>query len=240
MKAILLNLFFPVNCASCGGYVNLTSEYGICRECVSEIAPVYSCGCRFCGSPVDSKTEFCRICAANQSYIDDFYTAFYYEGTVRNIIKKYKYGNARYVEKLLVDYLVNLFNKYIQEREKNRIVVPVSLHRRKLKERGFNQSEALAARLSKALRLKTVPRAIIRTRNTEPQYTKNRQERFSNVKNAFSASRKLCAGKDIVLLDDVSTTGATIQQAAAALRSAGAKRITAVTVAHGRLRDIQV
>ncbi len=240
LKAIFLNLFFPVNCASCGDYVTLTSEPGVCGECISEIAPIYKCGCRFCGRPVASKVKFCRVCRGQKSYIDDFYTAFYYEGKLRSIIKKYKYGNARYLDKFLSSYLAGLFKKCIPLYKENSIIVPVALHQSKLKQRGFNQSGALAVRLSAALGIKNVPRALKRLRDTEPQYTKNRKERFENIKDAFSARAGLCFGKDIILIDDVSTTGATMQQAAAALKSAGAEKITAITIAHGRLGNMEV
>ena len=213
--------------------MELKAKDGVCFSCLSDIAPVNADGCRFCGRPQTSSSGRCKNCINRHSDIDEFYTAFYYEGPIKNLIKKYKYDNALYLERFLSGYLVNLFKSRISDHFEEGFIVPLPLHKSKLKKRGFNQSQNLASRLSERVGVKTAPRFLKRVRNTSPQYTCKRRERFKNIEGAFKASPK-CAGHNIILIDDISTTGATIQQAAMVLKKCGAEKITAVTIAHGR------
>ncbi len=129
-------------------------------------------------------------------------------------------------------------NGLLEEAFRNRIypnlIIPVPLHRIKLRERGFNQTEHLGRHLSRAAGIKFAPRALWRVKNTAPQYTKDREERFLNLKDAFRADKKKVGRRSILLIDDVSTTGATMQAAAKALKKAFAARVAALVLAHGR------
>lgn len=113
-----------------------------------------------------------------------------------------------------------------------RFLLPVPLARKKLAQRGFNQSELLADIIAENGDFEVIKNAIIRSKNTKSQTTLNKEDRKSNMLNAFSALKpELIKGKNIILIDDVATTGSTLQELAKTLKKAGAKKIAAFTLA---------
>lgn len=236
LKDILLNLFFPANCPSCGKYGGIYSRETLCEGCRNLIKPVNLKGCSFCGKPMVSGDAFCKWCARRNSHIDYFYTVFYYESVVRDIIRKFKYGNREYLGSVLSEYLIDFFNCAFSGKFENAVIIPIPLHKDKLKVRGFNQSEIIASYLSKATGIKMESKALIRIKNTKPQFVKKRCQRFDNLKGAFMCCKKLSCSKDIILVDDVATTGATMQEAAKTLKSVVSSNIIALALAHGRFK----
>ncbi|MGQ9814817.1 MAG: ComF family protein [Candidatus Roseilinea sp.] len=111
------------------------------------------------------------------------------------------------------------------------LIVPVPLHAARLRERGFNQSERLAFFISRAIGAPMKPRALARIRHTEHQARLGPAERRRNVQGAFAADESLCAGRRVLLVDDVLTTGTTLCECAAALLAAGAEQVSALTLA---------
>lgn len=111
------------------------------------------------------------------------------------------------------------------------LIVPVPLHAGRLRERGFNQSERLAFFISRAISAPMKPRALVRIRHTEHQARLGPEERRRNVQGAFAADESLCAGRRVLLVDDVLTTGTTLCECAAALLAAGAEQVSALTLA---------
>ena len=122
--------------------------------------------------------------------------------------------------------------------QSNFVLIAVPLHQTKLEERGFNQSELIALALSKRAGIKCDTRALVRSKVTSPQYGLTKSERAINVDSAFSASDRV-KGKDIVLIDDVLTSGATAVACAQALLKAGAQSVSVLTVARALLRSEQ-
>lgn len=114
------------------------------------------------------------------------------------------------------------------------LLVPVPLHPHRLAERGYNQAELLASALSRIMALPTDPTALARMRNTSSQVQRaTRSERLANMRGAFIAQESVVAGRDIIVVDDVSTTGATLTACASALRAAGARSVVGLVIARG-------
>jgi len=157
------------------------------------------------------------------------------DGNLAELIHKLKYREqpmlAAPLGSLLADYLT--VRAEIMNELRFDGIVPVPLHKSRERTRGYNQSELLAKELSRRLNVPTLSRSVKRVRNTKQQVGKVRSERLNNLKGAFEADPMLCVGKTFLLVDDVSTTGATISQCAEAMINAGAAKVYAITLASG-------
>lgn len=162
----------------------------------------------------------------NISYI---MSPFEYTGTMREAILDFKFKNCRSYAPLFADMMKEYLDSYDIWNEFD-FIVPVPLHKSRLKERGYNQAELIAAHAAKYLSLPLESEVLARTRATERQSSLKRTDRVLNVKNAFKCEADL-SGKSILLFDDITTTGSTLQACAAALADAGAKKICALTLA---------
>ncbi len=184
--------------------------------------------CPRCGLPQSSAT-LCPSCAGWQAEIDGIRSPFRFDGVIRQAIHQLKYRNLRAIAglfaRLLNDYLVT--NPMPGE-----VVVAVPLHPKRLRERGYNQSSLLAKELGKLANLPVVDDCLIRQRHAPPQArTANVDERRTNVADAFSCRDRKLKGKQVLLIDDVSTSGATLDGCARALKQAGATSVWGLVLA---------
>ncbi len=232
MKSFLekgINFLFPVNCCCCGGELKLSFNGSLCSGCSGSLEIINSAGCLFCGKPFK---EFYGIhnCGEIKTNIDDFYVAGYYSGNIRKVIIEFKYERKKYLGKLLGQLLNDLYLTRINERLD--LIMPVPLTGERKRRRGYNQAEVLARELSNFSGIKMKKRILIKTRETETQSLLKKSERLKNIRGVFKAKKKLF-GKSILLVDDVATTGATLQSCSGELKKSGAEKVTAVVVAHG-------
>lgn len=202
---------------------------------------------RFCGGCRRNRTLLCEECIACIPDADQpahsFITAIfdYQNPLIRGVIWKFKYKNARVVatyfgEKLYEEIIGELGNDLHISKNETFLLIPIPLHKKRLRERGYNQSELLAREI---LRYDTekifqlAPSALHRTRATNAQAKSvKRASRFENLKGAFIADPEVVHRKNIILIDDVTTTGATLTEARKALLKAGARSVRAYAVAH--------
>ena len=223
---VILDLLFPKRCVSCGKL----GSY-ICKKCFSRIEFIKNPVCPVCQrQAVEGKTHpGCK----GRYRLDGLVVAARYRGPVKTAIIKVKYKWIYDIEKIFVDLLSQRFWKFNLPAEL--ILVPVPLYSQRKKWRGFNQAEILAKSLSLQF---NVPYFDLMNRfiETKPQVGLSREDRKENVKGAF-ALRKIITrvnGKNIILVDDVFTTGATLQECAKVLKQAGAGLIWSLTVARER------
>jgi len=218
-----LDLFFPQWCIGCGkedGFLCFS-----CRRSLLQIVPPL---CPRCGKPQPGGM-LCPVCIDWQAAIDGIRSPFQFDGVMRQAIHQLKYRNLRAVAaplaKLLNDYLAT--NPVPGE-----VLVPVPLHKKRLRERGYNQSNLLAKELSRLTKLPVIDDCLIRGRYASPQ-TKTRTvaERQSNVANAFTCRDYRLKGKQILLIDDVTTSGATLDACAVALKASGAATVWGLVLA---------
>ena len=184
-----------------------------------------------CGTPL-REGNLCPTCIGHPLTIDGIRSQFLFEGTIRQAIHQFKYRHLKAAAAPLGQLLAKFLRSYPLPSE---ILIPVPLHPKRLRERGYNQASLLAAKIGKLTGLPVGEGSLFRQRDTITQArTATAAERRSNVRGAFVCLQEL-QGKRVLLIDDVCTTGATLDACAAALRAAGAGPIWGLTVARERL-----
>ncbi|MBA7618916.1 hypothetical protein ES703_26248 [subsurface metagenome] len=223
LKGIPLDFLFPQWCIGCGR----EGEF-ICSSCRRSLPRVMPPLCPRCGKP-QSSGILCPACVGWQAKIDGIRSPFRFDGVMRQAIHQLKYRNLRALAgpltELLSDYLA--INPIAGE-----VLVPVPLHQKRLRERGYNQSILLAKELGKLNNLPVVDDCLIRQRHAPPQArTSTVEERRGNVDSAFACRDHRLNGKQVLLIDDVSTSGATLDACATALKAAGATSVWGLVLA---------
>jgi ComF family protein len=244
----IFSVLFPSDCRLCQQPLMHASRLPVCQECLQSIPPVSGTLCALCGerlfslqpAAASSEQDGQRVCGECLKTPPPFVRASAYgayEGRLRELIHLLKYDQVRPAARVLGNLLAEAIEWMAPEISEARpLVVPVPLHKSKLRQRGFNQSELIARAALKLkpadLQLEMPPLLLIRRRATESQTGLTRSQRSQNVRGAFQAREpERIAGRNILLVDDVFTTGTTIAECARVLRRAGAERIWVATVA---------
>jgi ComF family protein len=222
MRNRLLDIILPPRCGGC----HMVGAW-LCDRCRSRIRRLEEPLCRRCGAEVESARAGCG-CRKRLRSLTRLRSAVAYEGPVELALQRFKYhGWKRLAEPLAL----LLAERLVVEGLAASWAVAVPLHSSRLRQRGFNQSELLARELRKRLVLTNPPGELLRTRATPPQVGHDRRWRLENVRDAFEWRGGPLGGRSILLIDDVATTGATLEACAAALRSAGSGPVMGVSVA---------
>jgi ComF family protein len=229
----LLDLLFPPLCHLCKNFIPEAGELFICATCLREISFLVSPLCSSCGTPFATEDGRDHICGPCLKLAPPYVcrSATRYSGPIQDLIHSFKYSHRVHLDRPLGLLLAQQLAPFRAELEPE-LIVPVPLHRKRLRQRGYNQSQLLAEVLGKAWRLPVEVGNLRRVRWTEPQTNLDAVERRSNVVGAFEVNRaQRLAEKRVLLVDDVFTTGSTIRACAEALREAGVTEVLAVTVA---------
>lgn len=211
---------FPPSCVLCGA----TGHGGqdICPACTQDL-PRSRNNCVRCGIPLASTNldALCGQCLQRPPPFERVLSPYLYESPMDHLIQQFKYSGrlemARLLGQLMAQWLAPRLDTLPEE------IIPVPLHRRRLRERGFNQALELARPLARQFSLPLNTQACQRTRFTTPQFGLSAKERAKNVKNAFQVEGPI--GKHVALVDDVMTTGQTVSELAKVLRQAGVEEI---------------
>jgi ComF family protein len=230
-----LDAVYPRFCAVCDGAVSSETGY-LCHECLTGLPIVHFPFCDRCGVPVAGKIDHiytCHDCEERGPAYEQARSAARFEGAVRELVHQLKYNQAFWVVPDLTDLLEAAFRAHFAEAGVE-LIVPVPLHRARHRDRGYNQSALLAGALSRRLRVPASPRLLRRVKDTGTQTHLTAAARLLNVRGAFHvASPRMASGRSVLLVDDVMTTGATLDECARVLRKAGAARVLALSVARG-------
>ncbi len=195
-----------------------------CSRQLSRILPPI---CQRCGKP-ESSDAFCPSCWGKQNGIDSIRSVFMFEGVIRKAIHELKYNNLTGISGFLAAYMAGYYQTYRLEGE---IVLPVPLHEKRLRTRGYNHSEYIAAELSGRIGIPMDNRILSRIKDAPPQArTLHVRERAENVKDAFFCRSGALRNIKVILVDDVCTSGSTLEACAVALKAAGAKQVTGFTL----------
>lgn len=229
---VAIDQILPPSCLACDAPVSEAG--GLCPDCWSRVSFIGRPCCARCGLPfaIEAAPDaICGDCARVPPVFDRARAAFLYEGAGRKLILAFKMADRSWLAPRLASWLQRAAAPLLPEVD---VVVPVPLHRWRLLARRFNQAAVLARLMARQTDAVMVPDALIRTRRTATQTRLSRSERRRNVRGAFAVRRSrgsLVAGRSVLLVDDVMTTGATVSACARALRRAGAARVDVVTLA---------
>jgi ComF family protein len=217
-----LDWLFPPACLGCGKEGDF-----ICQECFAKVRLVPNKVCNLCGN-FTSKKGYCPNCARNKPEYSGFRAFAYYEGTIRKAIQQLKYHNDLGIGRYLAGFLELTYARTGWDAD---LVVPIPIGAAKREQRGYNQAERLAQPFCERTGISYCPEALSRIHEFSSQVGLNEKERQANVRNAFIAAAKLVKGKSVLLIDDVFTSGATMQAAASEVLSAGADTVWCLTLA---------
>ncbi len=212
----------------------LGSRVPLCTACEAEVKAIGPLYCLRCGKPLPDGGAHCYQCRgskANNFKCKVIRSAVVFGPQVRAVVHAFKYADQAYLADFLADWMCKFWSKYPDLAE-TQLIMPVPLHSKKLKKRGYNQAELLARALSEKNNLPLNTDSLIRQRNTPSQTEFGREGRLKNMHGAFVCAKpEIVKGKIILLVDDVATTGATLEGCAVALKEAGAKKVIAYTLA---------
>ena len=218
---IIQEYLLPPTCILCGNKGFDTQD--ICLLCVNDLQKnIHSCyRCAETFETINSTPLLCGQCISKTPAFDETHAPYIYQGTIRYLIARLKfnrqYKNARLLGYLLATYLA----KTVEIPE---LIIPVPLHKLRYKERGFNQSIEIAKTLSRQLNIPLDNKSCIRKRNTLHQIDLPAKQRRKNILNAFEVCKPVYA-QHIAILDDVMTTGSTVNELAKVLKKAGVARV---------------
>lgn len=228
----LIDFILPPRCYGCGDV--LDEHQQLCVNCWKSLNFISKPLCECCGYPFSyevSEGALCGHCAHKLPPYDVARAVFYYDEGSKPLILKFKHGDALYGAGLLEEFLSKSSQDVVFKLE-NPIVTPIPLHWTRLFKRMYNQSAVLAQKLSQRNAIEYVPNLLLRQKMTPYLGNFGRDERKKILKGAFTLNPKHAIKKrDILLIDDVHTTGATLSQAAKILKSKGARRVGVLTLA---------
>ncbi len=216
-----IDWIFPPHCLGCG----LEGEI-ICSECYASIKRVPVNVCPYCNAYV-STSGHCPNCANRRPSYAQFRAFAFYGGVIREAIHHLKYQNDIGVARVLAEYLMKVIQTQNWQID---LVVPVPLSKNKQEKRGYNQAERLARPVAEALKKPISTEGLHRIRENASQVDLDINSRRENVKGVFEADPAIVKGKRILLIDDVFTTGATLESASRALKDAKSGLVYAATV----------
>ncbi|AKM78191.1 MAG: Amidophosphoribosyltransferase-like protein [Candidatus Wolfebacteria bacterium GW2011_GWC2_46_275] len=230
------NILFPPLCVNCEMYMR-DSSGSLCDNCYTSIEKCTTLTCPICKTRLAHNRRICNHSvpdARRFPYLLGSAT-LYMDPVIKNCIYAYKYQGIHALSeplaRLLIEYAQNL-NPHPSLFDTAPIVIPIPLHVKKKRKRGFNQSALIAKSFASALKLPYDELLIKIVHNDAQAQTKTHHERFAHMMDAFIISRPECVwNKNIILIDDVSTSGATLSEAAQTLKAAGAKQILALVIA---------
>lgn len=220
IKAIaksFINLIYPLHCAICKKSLDPLDEFGVCASCIGKIEP----------SPMPHYEGRKRL------RFEKTWSACLYEGELKELIRLFKYKGRLSLSNILSKLLIGFINENPEVLDDIDAITYVPLHNRRLRKRGFNQSKVLALKVSQNFDIPLLD-LLEKTRSTKAQNELSRKERLANLVGAFKIRNRAGTGKNILLIDDVMTTGATLEECAKILLGSGAKSVRCLTLARGR------
>ena len=234
MFRALLDIVFPPLCHACKEFIPDAGDLHLCTTCRGEVHSVSSPLCTVCGVPFATPGGIdhpCGACLVTHPRFAAARAPVLFDGVARDLIHRFKYDKKVHLARPLALLTKEALTSFVASLSAD-LLIPVPLHRRRLRERGFNQAVLLCRPLAKAWNIPLVVDNLQRIRWTEPQVTLSASEREANVRGAFAlADPAAVRGRKVILLDDVYTTGSTVAECSRVLRQAGAEVVYVITVA---------
>lgn len=227
-----LNILYPRCCPICHRILK-NQEGLICPECAALLKPYDGPRCMKCGKSVAPQEEFCSECSGRKRFFTEGKGIYFYDDRMKGSLLRYKYYGRREYGDFYAAAMCRYGKKEI-ERWQVDLLIPVPLHPSKQRRRGFNQAQYLADRIGAFYGIPVSGSALIKKKKTKSQKKLNAGERCRNLQDAFEVRERL-DGLRILVIDDVYTTGSTMDAAAACLVGAGASKVYFLTICMGHM-----
>jgi ComF family protein len=224
LQALALHWLLPQTCAHCREDLPPDWTPPLCASCRGGLEPAGPPFCQRCAEPLAPGKSLCRSCAGRPFSCRLLRAAYLYRGPAASLVLGFKYRGRRAAARDAGRWMAGHWRRF-PELSGYDTLVPVPLHPRRLRERGYNQAELLAEGLSSGIGLPVMD-LLERGRDTRPQWDLAKEERRRNLLGAFRAKRQ-ARGLSLLLVDDVCTTGASLEECGRALHRAGARRVAA-------------
>lgn len=237
IKNKILDLIYPSNiyCICCGSAIDKTRDYALCDKCIENFYWINNKICQKCGKILEEDywRDLCEDCISNPHDFDKGFTCTRYGLYERVLMMDYKYSDKSYIGNKLGDIL---YDRIVIEELDFDVIISIPIHKKRMEKRGYNQAEIMARALSRRLGNKEFGEYLVRTVDTAPMRNLGIEERRENVKNSFkltSSGIDKIKGKNILLIDDIYTTGSTLDSASRLLKDSGANKVYILTFAAG-------
>lgn len=233
----LRDLIYPSHCLACENKIEPAEKQElVCANCWEKIECNLPPFCASCGrhlGPESIEKNTCLSCKKERFNFDRAFSPCTYTGTVKKLIHEFKYRGKDYLGKPLAGLMNEFIRDYCLPIEHLDFIIPVPLHESRLREREFNQAQILSEQVGKEFNKEVLTGALIRNKPTKTQAELNAEERRQNVDKSFSVSKpERIKDRNLLLIDDVLTTGSTSNEAAKTLKQAGAKIVLLLTLAN--------
>ena len=229
---MVIRILYPRRCPVC--QIIVTEKGYVCRECKQQLPYIKEPRCKKCGKSLDSEVqEYCFDCTKGHHVFDKGIALWQYTKSMKQSIHRFKYDNKREYADFYIEEILKHYGTWIESLQVDAII-PVPLHRSKQRSRGFNQAELLAKGIGKALQIPVEAKVVERYRKTKVQNVLNDTERKYNVKKAFKIAGNVVKLKKVLLVDDIYTTGSTIDAIAEVLKEAGVEQVYICCLCAGR------
>ncbi len=225
-----LGILYPRTCCFCGK----VCKDNICKECAKKITYIQEPVCKKCGKPIRyEEKEYCGDCIGKELHYEQGRSVWLHTGNVRWSIYQFKYHNRRIYGRFYAEELYRLYGDWIKKRKID-VIIPIPLHRKRRQKRGYNQAEIVAKHLGKLAGIRVDTKAVVRIHNTKPQKELSHKERSKNLKHAFQVTKHCKKEKSVLLIDDIYTTGNTIDSVARVLKENGTHKVWFLTISIGQ------
>lgn len=237
IMSFLCDMIFPRRCPICGDIVD-EKENLACPSCKGSLQVIEEPRCKKCSKPIENvEREYCYDCSRREFHFERGYALWVYDNQMKQSISAFKYlGRREYVTFYTVEFL-KYYGGIIKKISPDAFI-PVPLHRSKQRKRGFNQAELLAKGIGKELKIPVLSQVLFRSKKTLPQKELNDRDRLKNLFQAFSLypgeNNNLINLNKIILVDDIYTTGSTIEACSRVLKRAGVKEVYFISLCIGR------
>ncbi len=233
----LLQVLYPKPCVVCDKVLlKIEKEMGFCKECRKKIKLAGKVVCLKCGTPIkDERAELCENCARTKRQFTQVKALYQYTSDMKESMYRFKYGNRRCYAKTFANHSIHYYGDWIKD-NKIEAIIPVPMYKEKERRRGYNQASVFAKELGKVTGLPVETEIIRRNKDTVAMKQLNALKRKKNLLKAFSLQNNVVQFRKVLIVDDIYTTGTTMDEVAKVLKEGGVDEIFGLSVCIGEMQ----
>lgn len=227
----LESVFFPPDCPFCEKIMDYREAF-VCLNCLQKLPFIVEPRCLCCGKNVEEENKYCKDCEDLHHVFEEGRAVFKYEGMVARAILKFKYHGRKDFGDVFSYWMVRCLKTWINEKRID-VIVPVAVHKNRMRKRGYNQAAILAEKMAKELKIEYNNYSVIRHKNTVPQKKLTILERMRNMQKAFKVVDGELKNKRVLIVDDIYTTGMTVDIMSLCILESGADKVYFASLSQG-------